>query len=132
MPFGIVHPPQLHIKCSLYVCSRVQGSQIFKWNSIILICSKVVAFLVILLSPRGPHVVPHIIPIAPTRSPWLWSPLSPAHVVPMVPTSSPSSPHHLEGPHIISNPPDTHPSPPSGWGAQISKNAIKFELIKIF
>ena len=29
--FGIGHP-NLHIKSSLYVCKRVQGSQIFKQN----------------------------------------------------------------------------------------------------
>ena len=38
-------PPHLHIKCSLYVCSRVQGSQIFKRNSIILIHSRFIEFL---------------------------------------------------------------------------------------
>ena len=126
-------PPHLHIKCSLYVCRRVHGFQIFKQNLIISI------FLVILLSPCGPHIVP----IIPTSSPhhphsphkvpmWsphalrLWSPLSPPHVVPIVPMVSPSSPsspchphiiptllpHHLEGPHIIPNPPDTHPTHP--------------------
>ena len=154
VPFGIGHP-HLHIKYSLYVCSRVQGSQSFKRNSIILIRSKVMAFLVILLSqhgPCGPHIVPvilmssqssphhshcpHIVPIAPRRSPW--SPCGPhgcgfhclhwgqhgrcPHIVPVAPTSSP---HHLEGPHIIPNPLDTHPT-------QISKNAIRFELIEIF
>ena len=116
-------PPHLHINCSLHVWGRVQGSQIFKRNSIILIRSKVMAFLVILLSlwsPHCPHIVPvvpmsslccphhpHIIPIAPRRSPcgphglWSpWSPLSPwspphvVPVVPVVPTSSPSSPRH--------------------------------------
>ena len=85
--FGIGHPHHLHIKCSLYVCRMVQGSQIFKLNSIISICSKVIAFLVILLSPRGPH-----------------SPL----VIHVVPTSSPHCPHHPhvipiapEGPHVV-------------------------------
>ena len=38
-------PPHLHIKCSLYVCSRVQGSQIFKQNSIISFRSKVIVIL---------------------------------------------------------------------------------------
>ena len=98
-------PPHLHINCSLHVWGRVQGSQIFKQNSIISICSKVMAFLVILLSPRGPHRpsrcphCPHVVPIAPRRSPCglhgLWSP----HVVPIIPTSSPSSPHR---PHMLS------------------------------
>ena len=125
---------------------RAQGSQIFKWNSIILIRSKVMAFLVISLSPHGPHVVP-VVPMSsphcshspqkvPMWSPWLWSPWSPPYVVPVVPTSSPSSTHcpchphvpvipmssplHLEGPHIIPNPPDTHsthPLPLGGWDA---------------
>ena len=113
--------PHLHINCSLHVWGRVQGSQIFKLNSIISICSKVMAFLVILLSPwsprcpRHPHIIPmsslcrpchsHIVPIAPRRSPWLWSPWSPLlspwsppHVVPVVPMSFPSSPCH---PHIV-------------------------------
>ena len=106
-------PPHLHIKCSLYVCRRVQGSQIFKQNSIISIRSKVMAFLVISLSPWSPHRPhhPHIIPIIPTSSllssphphspqkvpmwsPWLWSPWSPLHVVPV----APHCPHH---PHVI-------------------------------
>ena len=119
MQFGIGHP-HLHINCSLHVWGRVQGSQIFKWNSIISIRSKVMAFLVILLSPWSPHhpCHPHIIPVlsplspchphspqkVPMWSPWLWSPWSPplslwspphvVPVVPMVPTSSPSSPCH--------------------------------------
>ena len=113
-------PPHLHINCSLHVWGRAQGSQIFKRNSIISIRSKVMAFLVILLSPCGPrhprhsHVIPvsspssphrsHVVPIVPViprRSPYglhgLWFP----HVVPVVPTSSLSSlcrPHH---PHVI-------------------------------
>ena len=61
-------PPHLHIKCHLHVCGMVQGFQIFKRNSIISIRSKVMAFLVILLSPHHPYH-PHIIPIAPRRSP---------------------------------------------------------------
>ena len=74
---------------------------------------------------------PHIVPIAPRRSPCglhgcglrglrclhpMLSPCCPRgpHVVPV---SSPLSPHHLEGPHIIPNPPDTHStSPPPPWG----------------
>ena len=131
-------PPHLHINCSVHVWGRVQGSQIFKRNSIISIRSKVMAFLVILLSPwsprcpRHPHVIPvlptsspchphhpHIVPIAPKRSPcgphdlWsLWSPWSQPHVVPEVPvvsTSSPSSPHRL---HVIPIIPTSSPSSP--------------------
>ena len=38
-------PPHLHIKPSLYVCRRVQGSQIFKQNWIISIGSRVIVIL---------------------------------------------------------------------------------------
>ena len=145
-------PPHLHINCSLHVWGRAQGSQIFKRNSIISIRSKVMAFLVILLSPRGPRIVPVISMLSPSspRCPHrpqkvpMWSPWSVVstcclchpHIVHVIPTSSPLSSHRLEGPHIIPNPPDTHsthPPPPwGGWGPRISKNAIRFELIKIF
>ena len=86
------------------VCRRVQGSQIFKQNSIISICSTVMAFLVISLSPwslrcspsspLSPHH-PHSPQKVPIWSPWLWSPWSlwsPPHVVPVVPTLSPHHP----------------------------------------
>ena len=49
VPFGIGHP-HLHIKPSLYVCRRVQGSQIFKQNWIILIRSRVIVILLIWVS----------------------------------------------------------------------------------
>ena len=116
-------PSHLHINCSLHVCRRVQGSQIFKRNSIISIRSKVMAFLVILLSPWSPHCPhcpchPHIIPVSspssphhphspqkvPMWSPWLWSLWSPPHVVPVVPiipTLSLLSPCHPHHPHIV-------------------------------
>ena len=61
---------------------------------------------------------PHIIPIAPRRSPCgpqAWSPWSPPHVVPMVPTSSPWSPYHHCCPHVIctsSRRSPHHPQPP--------------------
>ena len=86
-------PSHLHINCSLHMWGRVQESQIFKRNSIISIRSKVMAFLVISLSPWSPRCPchPHIIPVVPTSSlsspcrphspqkvpmwsPWLWSP----------------------------------------------------------
>ena len=104
-------PPYLYIKCSVYVWGRAQGSQIFKRNSIILIRSKVMAFLVILLSPWSPRrpCCPHVIPMLSPSSPHhphspqkvpMWSPSSPLY--PSFPLSppmlSPSSPHH---PHII-------------------------------
>ena len=74
-------PPHLHINCSLHVWGRAQGSQIFKRNSIISIRSKVMAFLVILLSPRGPHR-PRVVPVVPTLS--LSSPHHP-HIIPIIP-----------------------------------------------
>ena len=37
-------PPHLHIKCSLYGCTSVQRSKIFKQNSNILICSIFIDF----------------------------------------------------------------------------------------
>ena len=135
-------PPTTHQLQSTFV-REGQGSQIFKWNSIISIHSKVMAFLVISLSPWSPHRPhhPHIIPIAPRRFPCgphgCGLPWSPPHVVPVVPLipMSPrhphiipvvpmSSPHHLEGPHVIPNPPDTHcthPHPPGGGGPKLVK-----------
>ena len=130
-------PSQLYIKCSVYVWGWAQGYQIFKQNSIISIHSKVMAFLVISLSPLSPcHPrCPHIIPVSsssfphcphspqkvPMWFPWLWSPWSllspwsPPHVVPVVPTSSPSSPCH---PRVVPVIPTSsrrsphHPNPP--------------------
>ena len=95
------------------VCRRVQGSQIFKRNSIISICSKVMAFLVISFSPWS-----HIVPVIPTLSPssphhphspqkvpmwssWLCSPWSPPHVVPLVPMVPMLSPCHPHCPHAV-------------------------------
>ena len=43
-------PSHLHIKPSLYVCRRVQGSQIFKQNWIISNCSRVIVILLIWVS----------------------------------------------------------------------------------
>ena len=87
-------PPHLHINCSLHVWGRAQGSQIFKRNSIISIRSKVMAFLVILLSPRGPRVVP----VVPTSSPHRPRRL---HIVPVVSTSSPRRPHRPRRPQKV-------------------------------
>ena len=101
-------------------------------------------FIVPTLSPSSPRH-PHIIPIAPTRSPCgphgcglhclhpmlsLWSPRHPhgthcPQVVPVVPTSSP---HCLEGPHIIPNLsiyPHLPTTAPGGWGPQIKKKCNK-------
>ena len=138
----------LHIKYSLYVCRRVQGSQIFKRNSIISIHSKVIAILVISLSPHGPHIVPVIstssllspccpqsLQKVPMWSPWPWSPWSPPHVVlvvPVVSISSPSSPHHPSCLHVIPTlfrrsphhrqPPDTHSTHPHHLGGGVPKS----------
>ena len=76
--------------------------------------------------PHRPHIIlvvctlsllspccPHIVPITPRRSPWLWSPWSPPHVVPVVPvvpTWSPSSPCHPSSPTPqIPTPPTSTP-----------------------
>ena len=132
LSFGIGHP-HLFIKCSVYVWGRAQGSQIFKQNSIISIHSKVMAFLVILLSPWSPHGPhhPHVVPIIPASSPLSPHhphspqkvpiiPVVPTHVVPIVPVTPTSFllyPHHQEGPQIIPNPPHSHPTnPPPPWG----------------
>ena len=82
-------PLHLHINCSLHVWGRVQGSQIFKRNSIISNRSKVMAFLVILLSPWSSHCPcrPHVIP---TSS--LCHPRHP-HIIPISPRRSPCGPH---------------------------------------
>ena len=94
-------------------------------------------------SPSSPHRPrhPHIVPIAPRRSPCglhgLWSP----HVVTIILASSPSSPCRPRHPHVIQKVPRSFPTPQiattptptwGGGGPQISKNAIRFELIEIF
>ena len=94
--------PYLQIKPSLYVCKRVQRSQIFKWNLIILICSRVIAFLVICcpnivpvipMSSQHRPCCPHIVPTPPYA---LWSPccLCGPHIVSVISTSSRWLPHH--------------------------------------
>ena len=116
MQFGIGHPPpthQLHSTC-MGEGSRVPNLQTefnyldsFKSYGIF---SDFVVPVVPTLSPSSlchPRH-PHVIPIAPMWSPWLWSPWSPllspwsppnvVPVVPVAPTSSPSSPHH---PHVV-------------------------------
>ena len=87
-------PPHLHINCSLHVWGRAQGSQIFKRNSIISIRSKVMPFLVILLSPRGP-CGPRVVPTSSPRCP------RHLHVVPVISTSSPRCPHRPRHPQKV-------------------------------
>ena len=109
-------PPHLHIKCSPHVCGKVQGSQIFKQNSIISIHSKVMAVLVISWSPlssrhpRHPHIIPtsSLSSLHHPHSPQkvsMWSPWSVVsmvstccprgpHVIPVIPTSSLCHPRH--------------------------------------
>ena len=90
MTFGIGHPPPLHqLQSTCHVWGRVQGSQIFKQNSIISIRSKVMAFLVISLSPRSP-CCPHIVPVVTTLSPC--HPRCP-HIIPIASRRSPCGPH---------------------------------------
>ena len=129
MPFGIGHP-HLHIKCSLYVCSRVQGSQIFKWNSIISIHSKIIAYLLFQAPwPLGREQVEagglgvsrdmggvpihmhtcmhaHMHAHADVKNLQMAATCLSCcpHVVPVVPTSSRRSPHHLQPPQIAATP----------------------------
>ena len=112
-------------------------------------------------SPRRPHHPrhppsslchprhPHIIPIAPRRSPCgphgcglrslrglrglhpmlsPWSPCHPCHPH-VILTSFRRSPHHPQSPRYPLNPP---PTPLGDGGSQIIKNAIRFKLIEIF
>ena len=82
--------PPTYTSIAVYMCrERVQGSQIFKQNSIILIHSKVMAFLVISLSPWSP-CCPYVVPIVPTSSPC--HPCHP-HIIPIAPRRSPCGPH---------------------------------------
>ena len=92
-------PSQLYINCSVYLWGRAQGSQIFKQNSIISIHSKVMAFLVILLSPWSP-CGPHCPCIMSLSSP-LSSPHCPRHphIIPMAPRRFPCGPHCPRCPH---------------------------------
>ena len=145
MQFGIGHP-HLHMNCSLHVWGRVQGSQIFKRNSIISIHSKsygifsdFVVPVVPTLSPcrpRHPHIITVLSPSSPCRphspqkvpmwSPWLWSPWSPPHVVPVVPMLSLLSPCHPRRPHII--PVLSLSSPHRLEGPHIIPNPPRYQL----
>ena len=105
-------------------------------------------------SPSSPHRPrhPHIIPTSSLSSPSssccshspqkvpMWSPRSvvstccphlPLHpqVVPVIPTLSRRAPHHPQSPRYPLHPPTTALG---GEGPESVKNAIRFELIKIF
>ena len=131
MQFGIGHPSPTHqLQCTCVgEGSRVPNLQMefnyldsFKSNGIF---SDFVVPMVVPIIPMSSLCCPrypHIIPIAPRRSPWLWSPWSPPlspwsppHVVPMVPIVSVipmlslCHPHH---PHIIPIAPRRSPCGP--------------------
>ena len=116
--------PHLQINCSLHVYGRIQGSQIFKRNSIISIRSKVIGIfsdfvvpMIPTLSPSSPRhpCCPHVIPIVPRRSPCglhgcglrglhpMLSPSSPCHPrrPHVIPVSTPSCPHHPHSPQKV-------------------------------
>ena len=82
--------PPSYTSIAVYMCGGgFKGPQIFKRNSIISIHSKVMAFLVISLSPWSPRC-PHGVPVIPTLSPC--HPSHP-HVIPIAPRRSPCGPH---------------------------------------
>ena len=101
--------PPTYTSIAVYMCvGGVQGSQIFKQNSIISICSKV---LVISLSPWSPHCPcgPHIVPIIPTLSPSSSHCPRHPHIVPIAPRRSPCGLHGcgicgLHGLHPVLSP----------------------------
>ena len=106
---------------------------------------------VVPVSSHHPHVVPTLSPSSPSsplssccpHSPQkvpMWSPWSVVstccpcrhrhpHTVLVISTLSRRSPHHAQLPRYPLYP---TPTPLVGWGPRISKNAIRFELIKIF
>ena len=103
-------------------------------------CGPCIILLVPVSSPHHPHH-PHIVPIAPRRSPCgpqgcgfrglhPCCPHCPCHlhIVPVIPTSSRRSPDHSKSPRYPPHP----PPPPGGGRPQITKNAVRFELIEIF
>ena len=98
--------------------------------------------------PRCPHIVSTSSPSSPSSSHCphspqkvpMWSPWSVVSMVSsccchhphrphVVLMSSRRSPHHPQPPRYPSHPP---PNPLGSGGPQISKNAIRFELIEIF
>ena len=160
MPFGIGHPPPTHQLQSTCVGegSRVPNLQtefnyLDSFKSYGILSDFVVPTwspssshrphhphiipIIPTLSPHCPHCPrhPHVVPIAPRRSPCglhgLWSPhvVPIVPIIPVIPTSSRRSPHHPQPPKYPVHPP---PTPWGGWGPRISKNAIRFKLIKIF
>ena len=100
--------PPSYTSIAIYICVEgFKGPKSSNRNSIISIHSKVMAFLVISLSPWSPHCPhgPHIIPVSFPSSPHcphspqkvpMWSPWSVVSVV------STCCPHGLRGLHMLS------------------------------
>ena len=150
LSFGIGHPPPIHqLQC---ICvgegSRVPNLQTeFNYLNSFKSYGIFSDFVVPMCSPSSPHCPchPHIIPIAPRRSPCGPHGCGLHGLGGLHPMLSPSSPHCSRHPHIIltssrrsphhpqlpRDPLHPHP-PPWGWGHRVSKNAIRFELIEIF
>ena len=151
MQFWIGHPPPTHQLQSTCVGegSRVPNLQTeFNYLDSFKSCGIFSDLVVPMWSPssschpRHPHFVPKsspsssCCPHSPQKVP-MWSPWSVVstccprrpHVIHVVPTLSRRSPHYPQPPKYPLHPP---PHPLEGWGPQISKNAIRFELIEIF
>ena len=145
MPIGIGHPPPTHQLQSTCVGegSRVPNLQTeFNYLDSFKSYGIFSDFVVPTWSPSSPHH-PYIVPMSSPSSPegphvvsmvcglHMLSPSSPhhPHIVPVIPTLSRRSPHHPQPARYPLHPP---PGPLGGWGSRISKNAIRFELIKIF
>ena len=121
-PWSLCHPRVIPMSSPSLPCHPHSPQKVPMWSP------RSVVSVVSTCCPRGLRGLHMLSPWSPRR------PRGP-HIVPVVPTSSPWFTHCLKGSHIIPDPPythSTHPHPPGGWGPQISKNTIRFELIKIF
>ena len=153
VPFGIGHPPpthQMHSTC-VRKGSRVPNLQMeFNYLNSFKSYGIFSDFVVPMWSlwsqchPCCPHIIPvsspHC-PHSPKKVPMVcglrglhmlsqWSPCHPCHphIIPVIPMSSRRSPHHPQPPRYPLHPPST---PLGVGGPQISKNAIKFDLLMI-
>ena len=102
MPFGIGHLPT-YTSIAVYMCvGGFKGPKSSNGIQLSRFSSKVMAFLVILLSLWSPHCprCPHIIPVIPTSSPCH------PHIIPIDPRRSPCGPHgcRLHGLHPMLSP----------------------------